>query len=347
MDINKLESIQAKNEKILLNKANVVSVGYGHKVVDGKKTNDICLIVGVTKKVKKETLSKRDLVPLSVDGATTDVIEAGIIRALPKGKKKVEVQSTVDPTKKFRPSMPGISIGHHSITAGTFSCVVRKNGQRFILSNNHILAASNDAEIGDAIYQPGPYDGGSSSDRLAALEDFVPIAFEGGEDPPAPTCPISKGVVATANFIAKMLGRKTRLVAISTSSLSGPNYVDAAIARPDNDIDIIDEIVQIGIPTGIIAANLGMPIQKYGRTTQYTTSEVLQMNTTVTVSYGTNKLALFQGQIVAGNMSDGGDSGSAILDMNGKLTGLLFAGSNQITVFNPIQKVFELLGISL
>ena len=69
--------------------------------------------------------------------------------------------------------------------------------------------------------------------------------------------------------------------------------------------------------------------------------------TTIDVDYGPGRLARFVGQIITTPMSAGGDSGSAVLDMNGKVVGLLFAGSDSVTILNPIQKVFELLNVTL
>jgi hypothetical protein len=46
-------------------------------------------------------------------------------------------------------------------------------------------------------------------------------------------------------------------------------------------------------------------------------------------------------------MSQGGDSGSAVLDDNNRLTGLLFAGSESTTIINRIENVFSALGVSL
>ena len=45
-------------------------------------------------------------------------------------------------------------------------------------------------------------------------------------------------------------------------------------------------------------------------------------------------------------MSQGGDSGSAVLDDDDRLVGLLFAGSDSTTVINRIEHVFSALGIS-
>ena len=66
----------------------------------------------------------------------------------------------------------GVSIGHYAITAGTPGAFVKDKttAETLILSNNHVMANSNDASIGDAILQPGPADGGKSpQDRIAAL----------------------------------------------------------------------------------------------------------------------------------------------------------------------------------
>ncbi|HHJ53434.1 MAG TPA: hypothetical protein ENJ89_09590, partial [Caldithrix abyssi] len=47
----------------------------------------------------------------------------------------------------------------------------------------------------------------------------------------------------------------------------------------------------------------------------------------------------------AGNMSAGGDSGSAVLNEQNEIVGLLFAGSSRSTIINRIQNVFSLLGV--
>jgi len=136
-------------------------------------------------------------------------------------------------------------------------------------------------------------------------------------------------------------------MAVNMEPLAVTNRVDAALCLPDPEIEILEEIIQIGKPTGTAVGELGMAVQKYGRTTKYTTGNLLQINVTVQVSYGAGKTGTFVGQLMAGGMSAGGDSGSACLDMNNKLIGLLYAGSDTSTIFNPIQDVFEQLRISL
>ena len=76
------------------------------------------------------------------------------------------------------------------------------------------------------------------------------------------------------------------------------------------------------------------------------TGKIKDTSATVKVDYD-NQTALFRGQILTTNMSQGGDSGSLVLDMKARAVGLLFAGSEQVTIINPINEVLRLLDIEL
>lgn len=311
--------IRAKREAeaMLLNKANVVATGVGYKIEGVTPTNELAVIVSVREKLPLSALSASEVVPPTVAGVKTDVIETG------------EIVAFQNPKQKMRPARPGVSIGHFQITAGTLGCLVRKGGQTYILSNNHVLANSNNAQIGDAIWQPGRADGGSSADQIGTLAEFVPIAFD--NQPPPPSGCLSS--------LMSMLGMQPRAM-----NEPGNNRVDCALARPTTP-DLVDpDILEIGVPTGVGTATLGTNLQKSGRTTGHTTGSVQQIDVTVTVNYG-GPLATFTGQLMAGAMSQGGDSGSAVLDMDKHVVGLLFAGSTSTTIINPIQFVFDMLHI--
>jgi hypothetical protein len=71
------------------------------------------------------------------------------------------------------------------------------------------------------------------------------------------------------------------------------------------------------------------------------------VDVTANVQYGAGRTALFTDQLMAGPMSQGGDSGSAVLDESNRLVGLLFAGSDNSTVINRIGNVFSALGVSV
>jgi hypothetical protein len=329
-ELNTVRQTLKRNRYQLLKRSNVVATGVGYKITGGQKMTTLGIVCSVTKKVAASQLSSRDMVPATLEGTPTDVVQTGIIRAL---------QS---PTNKHRPAPGGVSIGHRDITAGTLGCLIQKDGQKFILSNNHVLANSNQAEIGDPILQPGPYDGGTyPDDHIADLEDFVPINIIGLPS----ECPIAIVTTNLLNGIAKLLGSQVRMKAIKQQALE--NLVDAAIARPLNPEDVSDEILQIGTIQGTAAGELGMAIKKSGRTTGLTTGVIEQVDVTVNVQYGQDQIAMFTDQLMAGAMSKGGDSGSAVLDDNNRLVGLLFAGSDTTTVINRIENVFSALGFSL
>jgi hypothetical protein len=314
----------------LLGRANVVATGAGYKIKAGKRTQELSLVCSVARKLPLESLAASDRIPQEIDGVPTDVVETGVIRAL------------ATRTERQRPAPGGVSIGHRDITAGTLGCLVRKNGQVMILSNNHVLANSNDALTGDPILQPGPIDGGKlPADLIAELHQFVPISF--GEPPS--NCKFASGMIALLNAGCRVIGSGTRYRIHRIEAVD--NLVDAAIARPLKAADVSDDILEVGRIAGQGRGELGMALQKSGRTTGFTRGEITQVAVTVNVSYGSGRVARFTDQLMAGAMSQGGDSGSAVLDGDKRLVGLLFAGSDNSTIINRIEHVFSALGLSL
>jgi hypothetical protein len=215
--------------------------------------------------------------------------------------------------------MGGFSVGHYKITAGTIAtCVYDLKTvpgipeRYYILSNNHVLANSNNARIGDPILQPGPYDGGSiPADIIARLSRYVPIRFKSASAP----VPL--------------------------------NLVDAAIAEGKFH-DLNREIYWIGYVKQVKSNPMvGDLVEKTGRTTNFSTGKILSNNAIVDVNYGGGRVARFARQIVTTVMSAPGDSGSLVCDIKEGAVGLLFAGSSKVTIINSILYVQSLLGIRL
>ncbi len=326
---------QAKklNSQHIMNKPNVVGVGVGYRERAKRITDELCVVAMVRRKLPASALRIEEFVPSRVNDVPTDVMEVGVLRALQAR------------TGRWRPAPGGVSIGHYQITAGTLGCVVRDKvtGDRLILSNNHVLANANAGRAGDPILQPGSFDGGvEGKDMLAVLERFVPLSF--AEAPP--TCSLARLAEGLVNSTARLVGSGHRLRAYR-SDPQAVNQVDAALARPLDDSMVLDEILDIGVVGGITPPQLGLGVRVSGRSSGYSVGEIRVLDAFVKVEYD-DRTADFDGQIITSPMSQPGDSGSLLVLGDGLLAlGLLFAGSQQATVFNPIQTVLRELEVVL
>ncbi|NLU10304.1 MAG: hypothetical protein GXW90_05075 [Tepidanaerobacter acetatoxydans] len=334
--MQQLQRILRQHEKKILSLENVVGLGLGYKTIRGRTTNKPAIIVLVKEKIPDEKLSKNNIIPKTLGDTPTDVIEVGEIRLL---AARVE---------KARPAKPGMSIGHYKITAGTFGALVedQKTGKPLILSNNHVLANATDgtdgkSAIGDAVLQPGAYDGGTSSDVIAYLERFVPLVKSSG----ASHCAIANGFEKLINSILKIVKPDYQINFIKRTS--SKNMVDAAVASPIKAEYVASEIVGLGEITGIEEPKIGATVQKSGRTTGVTTGQIKAINVVTKVILSPKEEAVFYEQILASPMAKPGDSGSIVVNDEMKAIGLLFAGSNQATLINPITNVLKLLQIKL
>jgi hypothetical protein len=200
---------------------------------------------------------------------------------------------------------------------GTLGALVQDtSGNQYILSNNHVLARTNAAAIGEDIIQPGLIDQSpacfkNANDTVADLSAVIPIAFK------------TKGTMP-------------------------PNAVDAAIAQVRaGKVDSTGFIIDIGtVSSDTVAPSLGMAVKKSGRTTGLTTGNITAVNVTIDVSYGKGKTARFTNQIVVGSSGfiAAGDSGSLMVEdvtTNPHAVGLLFAGSSKTAIANPIDDVLS------
>ena len=164
-EIESLKHYVRQNAKQFLAKPNINSVGIGYKISDGKRTNDLSIQFTVDRKVGLESLESLGTteIPktLVVDGIEypTDVLE----RSYEKSARAVSVQAQLEEAQDRKsfidPVVPGVSIGHPTISAGTAGCVVydATTGGPLLLSNWHVLQG-NEGVIGDPVVQPGRHD---------------------------------------------------------------------------------------------------------------------------------------------------------------------------------------------
>jgi hypothetical protein len=324
--------------------ANVHAVGIGRKLVNGEPTDTLAVRIYVIQKVATSAIAPRDLLPGSLEGIPCDIIEsppAFILEPRKRASAKAapaapsargEAPPTIsagncsdDRKNRQRPFGAGISVAHRDVTAGTIGYFCRSTrqgddpGDTFILSNNHVLANVNAGATGDEVFQPGPADGGTSTDHIASLHRFVRIRLGGDV----------------------------------------PNRVDAAIARLLPNTGHNASICRIGSVTGIERGVEEMRVRKHGRTTGLTDGVITDESVDSLVGMDHSNpdvVALFQGQLRIereGSSSVfglGGDSGSPVISRdNRRAVGLYFAGPDNgiYGLANHISDVIDLLQIEL
>ena len=256
-------------------------------------------------------VDKSDLKPSDMIEQAIDGVQTDVIQS-----GKIQIQPLIIKAqsvygRKERPIPAGVSIGHLSVTAGTLGgYFLDKDNQVVLLSNQHVVAG----EKCNGPHGPSPIKGNVI---------LQPGPFDGGN----------------LNHVFASLKDWVPLK-------SKGNLEDSGIASIHNLKEIVNDINGIGKVKDFGTAKVGMDVQKVGRSTGHTTGKIISVNASVCVEYG-NIIRCFDNAIVTTNMSEGGDSGSLLLDMDMKAVGLLFAGSEAVTLFNPINYPVNTYGLKI
>ncbi len=230
--------------------------------------------------------------------------------------------------RRLRPAMGGDSISQDRGGAATLGCLVKDRNDSekiYILSDFNALCELNEESYeGAPVLQPGRADGGNrAADLIATLSRWAKV-----RDEPA----------------------------------AAKKNISAALALVIHPSDVSAEIRGRGPLKGTVAASVGMPVTYVGRTSGEVNGEVLQVGAAqkVPVSYyqieggvrstgGTTGFhsVLFGDLIVCSNPIAPGDCGAVLVDAENRAVGLSFAGSKEVSLFIPIQRILDTLGVDL
>ena len=272
------------------------------------------------------------------DGQATEVIVRAISQADPGASDSAIVVPVPPQRRAYTVPVPlgtsGSNAQDKSVSGqqtfccgGTLGALLSREGFLYILSNNHVLARSDQATLGEAIVQPGLTESRcstSGTSLVGALTQFYNL-----ETGPAPR-------------------------------------VDAAIAQvAGNAVDPLGTIVQLGgaadgglpsdgtpNPGAGVAPSIGQPVAKSGSATGITCGAIIAVHVTVRIDYqkgcgsGTIFSATFTNQVdITGvGFSAAGDSGSLIVTRDtSDPVGLLYGGSDSDTVANPVSDILQQL----
>ena len=223
--------------------------------------------------------------------------------------------------------------------SGTLGALIQDaSGRQYLLSNNHVLARSDHAAVGDSIVQPGLIDNnctpsgeGPGTVPVGALTSWLPLKS------------------AQTNADAAIAQVASRTVDANGAILElGARQPDGKLAPA---------------PPGISSsggkgenASLQMKVAKSGRTTGLTCGSISTVNLDVSVDYYRDcaetrpyLTKLFTNQIAMNGdrFSDAGDSGALVVDANNaEPVGLFFAGGTDASgvgqgVANPAPEVLH------
>jgi len=203
--------------------------------------------------------------------------------------------------------------------SGTLGALVQDaGGRQYLLSNNHVLARSDRASVGDTIVQPGlidnnctPNGDGAGTVPVAALTAWLPLR--------SPQTNVDAAIAQVASHTVD----------------PGGSILELGLRQPDGSL--------AAAPPGISSTNgkgesatLQLRIAKSGRTTGLTCGRVTALDLDVAVDYYRDcaetrpyLTKIFTNQIaVSGDrFGDAGDSGALLVDTaNAEPIGLFFAG---------------------
>jgi len=251
-------------------------------------------------------------------GSELDIREIGLVKAL-TAPTEPGTWAPESLQRKVRPLHPGLSIAQQDVTAGTLGAFVTVEGSdgMFALSNNHVLANSDQAALDDPVLQPGPHDGGTAADRVGRLARAVALEAGGGNTVDAAIALLEEG--------------------FDDVDLSYPAGRLTGWAEPDDEI----AVEKVGRTTGWTKGRISA-IELDDVAVQYPVG-VVSFDGQIEVTGET------------GAFSAGGDSGSLVYRPDTReAVGLLFAGSERggengtgLTFCNPIGLVLSALGATL
>lgn len=306
----KIDYLKNKYHYFLWNNPNIIGIGKGKKIIDGYMTHIPSITILVYKKINKDMLSKQLLIPSSIDGVLTDIIEMGIPR-IARGE--------------VRPAIAGIGIGNiETDRSGTIGYAVTEKETRkklYILSCSHVLTRDYKGNKADRILQPAKVDKGEFPiSYIASLADWVPVRL--GE--------ISKKeeyneVDAAIALVEDNTSEKQKRKLL-------PKLIDGTIINDISDVE---------------ASNI---VYKIGKSTNKTNGKVISTNTSIKVSDPKYGIISYRNQIVVKMLSKAGDSGAlTIREDNGKAVGLLIAAVDDmgLSICSPINRVLDLLNIEI
>jgi trypsin len=287
----------------LLSFAGVHGVGVGCKFIAGKRTDELAIAVYVHKKVPLNDLPPDQVIPSEIEGFPTDVEELPVAECFDDtgryrplvGGSQLEYTTTEHPA-------PNTTVTHFN--SGTLGCIARarRTGKNMILTNGHVAAGCGDPSIAISagLRHGQPDDTNDCSCCSKCWATVVGTVVDAKVDPDAGLIQIDKCVDISPNI--REIGAIHGVLTTAQIDALGNQRVQMRGAKTGS--------VKFGTVSPVSVDSNSICRESDDRP-----GIVRAYSHAIRVDADTNNL-----------FGQRGDSGSAVLDMNGNLVGLLFAG---------------------
>ena len=174
------EAVIRKHARELSRRANVVgwAKGLRPRIRGGAETGEMVFRVYVSRKAEKAALAAKDIVPATLEGVPTDVVEVGDVKAVATDRKSV-----------IRPVPLGISVSNWLVSSGSLGMLYTRDdapGVVYAGSNAHVLCSSPflspSAVVERRILQPGSLYGGKLDVNVVGVYEYHTQLYPTGED---------------------------------------------------------------------------------------------------------------------------------------------------------------------
>lgn len=290
-----------------LEESHIHGIGIGRK----NGTDEPAVVVYVTKKMPLDQLKASDIVPATLSGVSTDVVESPIAR--------LASLCTDNRTASVRPLICGISVSRADGPCGTLGAFVRSTragdpkNATFLLSNSHVFVAGGGTASGIRVVQPGHGDGGAPD------------------------------VIAT-------VVRATRLVTSSPIRADAAIARLSATIAVDNTICSIGALTGAAAPAQTMAVQKHGRTSGLTEGTIKSTGLDVEVEDSAGRLYTFVNVFRVEGAAKHDVVALGGDSGSLVVEKGtGRVVGLLYAADPGGSYFlaHPIEEVFAALEVEL
>ena len=310
--------------KKYLKKRGVVALIDGTKVIKGTDTGKKCIKVYVEKKKPLSKINKKDR------------ISKKILLFLKTDVEEMDMPKAYADRKKYRPIQGG--------------CEISPAGDRFVGTAGNIFYQEEVSQEGKFIETVSQL---FLSEKLKQhfnliikFKWYIGTNLHVGAKGSILNNPIGTKIVQPG-VSSYIIGEVIDYIPILKDKI---NEFDECLIKIDKSFEINREIINVGSVYGFKKPEIGQKVHKYGRTTEYTEGNIIEIGMYLNIDFGIDGIISFKDMVrIQGlnnkSFSAGGDSGSLILANDNYAVARLNSGNGIYSFGIPFPKIMKKLKV--